>query len=82
MAAAENVASIFFRAKTTIHIIEGKHNGNALKDGRPKTGLGNGLGALREAVRIRTFHFFFEHMFAYITPPIIEVNAYLWRVLI
>ena len=33
--------------------------GNALKDGRPDIGLGNGLGALRVAVRIRTFYFFF-----------------------
>ena len=32
--------------------------GNALKDGRPDIGLGNGLGALRVAVRIRTFYFF------------------------
>ena len=32
--------------------------GNALKDGRPKFGLGNGLGALRVAVRFRAFYFF------------------------
>lgn len=32
--------------------------GNALKDGRPDIGLGNGLGALRVAVRIRAFYFF------------------------
>ena len=42
--------------------------GNALKDGRPDIGLGNGLGALRVAVRIRTFYFFS----ARITPRLIE----------